>query len=54
MGKEGPQYMGARGQAPAAGQHRVLGGGGEEEAGGAAGRGCKSLETHSHSHRHSL
>lgn len=34
MGKEGPQYMGARGQAPAAGQHRVLGGGGEEEAGG--------------------
>ena len=36
MGKEGRQYLGARGQAPAAGQHRVLGGGGEGEAG----RGC--------------
>lgn len=28
MGKEGLRSMGARGQAPAAGQHRVLGGGG--------------------------
>lgn len=39
------------GQAPVAGQHRVLGGEGED---GAAGRGCKSLETHFHSHHHSL
>lgn len=69
-GREGPESrelehrgrkamcIGARGQAPVAGQDRRLWLGStgfleERGEGRAVGRGCKSLETHFHSHHHS-